>query len=119
LLVEQKAGSKRKLMGLEIDWSEFEALFDRMGLAPQTPATASRVHVPVYRGREQVGKATSTTWSPLLKHLIALASVESHHAEPGSRLHVEMTVEAVRHKAAATVRSLPFFNPPRKTKTPV
>ncbi len=45
------------------------------GLAPQTPATASRIHVPVYKGREQVGKATSTTWSPLLKQLIALASV--------------------------------------------
>ena len=119
LLAEQKAGPKRKLMGLEIDWNEFEALFDRMGLAPQTPATASRVHVPVYKGREQVGKATSTTWSPLLKQLIALASVESRHAKPGSRLHVEMTVEAVRHKVAATVRQLPFFNPPRKSKTPV
>jgi len=119
LLAEQKAGSKRKLMGLEIDWNEFEALFDRMGLAPQTPATASRVHVPVYKGREQVGKATSTTWSPLLKQLIALGSVDSQHAEAGSRLHVEMTVEAVRHKVAATVRQLPFFNPPRKTKTPV
>jgi len=118
LLAEQKAGSKRKLMGLEIDWNEFEALFDRMGLAPQTPATASRVHVPVYKGREQVGKATSTTWSPLLKQLIALGSVDSQHAEAGSRLHVEMTVEAVRHKVAATVRQLPFFNPPRKTTTP-
>jgi aminomethyltransferase len=119
LLVEQKAGPKRKLMGLEIDWNEFEALFDRMGLAPQTPAAASRVHVPVYKGREQVGKATSTTWSPLLKQLIALASVDSQHAEAGSRLQVEMTVEAVRHKVAATVRQLPFFNPARKSKTPI
>ena len=38
---------------------------------------------------------------------------------PGAKLQVEMTVEAVRHKVAATVRPLPFFNPPRKTKTPV
>jgi len=119
LLAEQKAGAKRQLVGLEIDWSEFEALFDRMGLAPQTPATASRVHVPLYKGREQVGRATSTTWSPLLKQLIALASVDSRQAEPGSRLHVEITVEAVRHKVSATVRQLPFFNPPRKTRTPV
>ncbi len=119
LLAEQKAGAKRQLVGLEIDWSAFEALFDRMGLAPQTPATASRIHVPVYKGREQVGKATSTTWSPLLKQLIALASVDSRQAEPGSRLFVEITVEAVRHKVSATVRQLPFFNPPRKTRTPV
>jgi aminomethyltransferase len=106
-------------VGLEIDWNEVESLFDRMGLAPQTPATASRVHVPVYKGRDQVGKATSTTWSPLLKQLIALASLEPQHATPGTRLQMEMTVEAVRHKVSATVRSLPFFNPPRKTKTPI
>jgi len=48
-----------------------------------------------------------------------LASVDSRQAEPGSRLHVEITVEAVRHKVSATVRQLPFFNPPRKTRTPV
>jgi aminomethyltransferase len=119
LLEEKQAGPRRLLMGLEIDWNEVETLFDRMGLAPQTPATASRVHVPVYKGRDQVGKATSTTWSPLLKKLIALASLEPQHAMPGTRLQMEMTVEAVRHKVSATVRSLPFFNPPRKTKTPI
>jgi aminomethyltransferase len=119
LLQEKKAGPKRLLVGLEIDWNEVEALFDRVGLAPQTPATASRVHVPVYKGREQVGKATSTTWSPLLKRLIALASIEPEHSHPVAKVHVEMTVEAVRHKVAATVGSLPFFNPARKTKTPV
>jgi len=119
LLEERKRGAKRTLVGLEIDWSDMEKIFDRQGLAPQTPATASRVHVPVYRGRDQVGKATSTTWSPLLKQLIALASVQTQHAGPGTKLQIEMTVEAVRYKCGATVRQLPFFNPPRKTKTPV
>jgi len=119
LLEEKRRGPERLLVGLEIDWNEIEALFDDVGLAPQTPATASRVHVPVYRGRDQVGKATSTTWSPLLKQLIALASVESRCARPGTRLQIEMTVEAVRHRVTATVRPLPFFNPPRKTKMPV
>ncbi|HUI85010.1 MAG TPA: aminomethyltransferase family protein [Candidatus Binatia bacterium] len=119
LLEERKNGATRALVGLAIDWSEVEALYDRLGLAPQTPATASRVHVPVYRGRQQVGKATSTTWSPLLKELIALASVESRHGQPGTKLQVEVTAEAVRHKVAATVRPLPFFSPARKTKTPV
>ena len=119
LLEEKQTGPRRLLMGLEIDWSEVEGLFDRMGLAPQTPATASRVHVPVYKGRDQIGKATSTTWSPLLKQLIALASLQPQHAIPGVKVQMEMTVEAVRHKVSAIVRSLPFFNPPRKTKTPV
>jgi aminomethyltransferase len=119
LLEEKKRGPKRTLIGLDIDWNDVERLFERAGLAPQTPATASRVHVPVFKGREQVGKATSTTWSPLLKQLIALASVESQHAQPGTKLQIEMTVEAVRYKCGATARQLPFFNPARKTKTPV
>ena len=119
LLAEQKRGPERVLVGLEISWNEVEELFDDVGLPPQTPATASRVHVPVYRGREQIGKATSTTWSPLLKQLIALGSVEPQHAKPGTKLQIELTVEAVRHRATAVVRELPFFNPPRKTKTPV
>ena len=119
LVKENRCGPERVLMGLEIDWNEVEELFDDVGLPPQTPATASRVHVPVYRGREQVGKATSTTWSPLLKQLIALASIEPQHAKPGTKLQMELTVEAVRHRVSAVVRQLPFFNPPRKTKTPV
>jgi aminomethyltransferase len=76
------------------------------------------VAVPVYKAGEQVGKATSTTWSPLLKKMIALASVHREHAAPGTRLQMELTVEAVRHKVSATVTKLPFFSPPRKTATP-
>jgi len=119
LLKEGTTGSDRLLVGLEIDWDEMVAMFDKVGLAPQTPSIASRVPVPVYKGTKQIGKASSTTWSPLLKQLIALASVERRHAIPGTRLQIEATVEAVREKVRATVRPLPFFNPARKTKTPV
>jgi aminomethyltransferase len=78
------------------------------------PATASRVAVPVYRNG-QVGKATSTTWSPVLKKMIALATLDADAAAVGARLEMEVTVEAVRHRVAATVTPTPFFNPPRKT----
>jgi aminomethyltransferase len=115
---EHRRGSKRSLVGLELDWDDIERLYDTAGLAPQVPTTASRVPVPVYRGRAQVGKATSTTWSPTLKKMVALASVTREHATPGAQLEMEITVEAVRHKARATIRELPFFNPPRKTATP-
>ncbi len=119
LLNGHVTGAGRRLMGMEIDWNEMEALFDKVGLAPQTPGIASRVHVPVYKGSKQVGKATSTTWSPLLKQLIALVSVEARYAEPGMKLQVESTVEGVRHKVSGVVRPLPFFNPRRKTRAPV
>jgi aminomethyltransferase len=112
---EKEAGPKRQVAGLEISWTEVEALYSRLGLPTQVPTTASRVPVPVYRGGRQVGKATSTTWSPVLKKLVALATVDAPFFAAGTRLEVEVTVEAVRHRVAAEVVATPFFNPPRKT----
>jgi aminomethyltransferase len=114
LVEEGKKGAARSLVGLEINWNEVEALYDKMKMAPQVPSMASRVAVPVYRGGRHVGKATSTTWSPTLKKMIALASVGREHAALGTNLSIEMTVEAVRHAASAKVVALPFFNPARK-----
>ncbi len=116
---QKKNGVPRQLVGLEMDWVEIEERYEKFGLTPAAPAQASRVHVPVYLGSKQVGKATSTTWSPLLKKMIALASVETALSQPGTKLQMEITIEAVRQKVTATVAKLPFFNPERKTKTPV
>lgn len=115
---EKRRGPKRQLVGLEITWTDVERLFEAVGLAPQVPSIASRAHVPVYRYGKQVGKATSTTYSPTLKKMIALASVATEHSALGTQLQMELTVEAVRHPATATIVALPFFSPPRKTATP-
>jgi glycine cleavage system T protein (aminomethyltransferase) len=112
---ESERGTPRRIVGLEIDWPHVEALYEKLQLPPQVPATASRVPVPIYHDSGQAGKATSTTWSPILKKLIALATVDASAAEVGARLQMEVTVEAVRHKVGATVTPTPFFNPPRKT----
>ena len=102
-----------------MDWVEIEERYEQFGLTPAAPAQASRVHVPIYLGSKQVGKATSTTWSPLLKKMIALASVDTPYSQPGTKLQMEITIEAVRQKVTATVTRLPFFNPERKTAVPV
>lgn len=115
---ERAAGPRRRIVGLHVDWTEVERLYDKAGLAPAVAATASRAAVPVYREGKQVGKATTTTWSPVLKKMIALATVDRPHEADGSRLQIELTLEAVRHRVAATVVPTPFFNPPRKTATP-
>jgi glycine cleavage system aminomethyltransferase T len=54
-----------------------------------------------------------------LKKLIALASVESEYSKPGTKLQMEITIEAIRLKTNVIVTTLPFFNPARKTATPV
>jgi aminomethyltransferase len=111
---EMKRGIARMIVGLEVDWTGVEQLYDAVGLPPTAPAAASRVAVPIYSGRTQVGKATSTTWSTTLKKLIALATVDAPHYAIGTKLEMEMTVEAVRHRTSATVVPTPFFNPERK-----
>jgi glycine cleavage system T protein (aminomethyltransferase) len=115
LIKEQKNGHARQIVGLEIDWPSVERIHEEIGLPPAMPAAASRVAVPVYKNGTQVGKGTSTTWSPTLKKLIALATVKRDFIKPGTKLEMEVTVDAVRHRVPATVVKTPFFNPKRKT----
>jgi len=115
---EHRRGPARQVVGLEVDWTGVERIYEQNGLPPSVGATASRVAVPVYRGGRQVGRATTTTWSPVLKKMIALATLDRPHYAGGTSLQIEVTVEAVRHRVAATVVQTPFFNPPRKTATP-
>jgi len=116
---DHKQGVARQLVGLEVDWVEVEEQFDKFGLSPAAPSQASRVAVPVYVGDKHVGKATTTAFSPLLKKLIALASVGTEYSKPGTKLQMELTIEAQRMKTTATVVPLPFFSPKRKTAVPV
>jgi len=119
LLAEQKRGATREIVGLEVDWPEVESLYEAVGLPPSVSPIASRVAVPVYKDGTQVGKATSSTWSPTLKKMIALATIKRGFTKPGTKLKFEITVEAVRYRVGATVVKTPFFNPKRKTATPV
>jgi aminomethyltransferase len=96
-----------------------EKIFEKVGLPPAVSAIASRVAVPVYKNGTQLGKATSTTWSPTLKKMIGLATVTSEFIKPGTRVEIEMTVEAVRYRVPAVVVRTPFYNPKQKTATPV
>ncbi len=117
LAAEHRRGPVRRIVGLEVSWPAVERLYERVGMPPQVAATASRVAVPVYHHGRQVGRATTTTWSPVLKKLIALATIDAPHFSEGTALEFEVTVEAVRHRVPATVVPTPFFNPKRKTAT--
>src|SRR5207248_3502372 len=92
LAQEAKKGAERAIVRLESNRNEVEALYDKLKMSQQVPGMASRVAVPVYRGGRQVGKATSTTWSPTLKKMIALASVSRESSGKGTSLSMEMTV---------------------------
>ncbi len=86
----------------------------------QLPYTSWNSAVPVYAREEPgdpIGKATSGTWSPILKQYVVIARVRPQHAQLGSRIFVEETVEGRRYPVPAEVVKLPFFDPARKKET--
>ncbi len=119
LIKEARHGAARQIVGLEIDWTDVERRFEAVGLPPTVSPIASRVAVPLYKNGTQIGKASSTTWSPLLKQMIALATVKRDFVSLGTQIEIEITVEAVRHRVGAKVAKTPFYNPTLKTATPV
>ncbi|MBI4821335.1 MAG: aminomethyl transferase family protein [Deltaproteobacteria bacterium] len=116
LAAEARDGSKWQLVGLELSWEQLESLYESHGLPPNLPTRASREPIPVYADKKQVGRATSHTWSPILKKSIALASVHAPYAKPGTKLEIEHTVEFERRRVPAVVTKTPFFDPERKRK---
>ena len=118
LQAESKRGARWHLCGLEVDWESLEQLYAEMKLPPALPTQAWRTSVPVYRGKRQLGYATSGCWSPILKKYIALAHLEASYAKPGTEVLMEVTVEHRRRHAHARVVKTPFFNPTRK-RSPV
>jgi len=108
---EHREGSAWRLVGLEVDWEGLERAYAEAGLPPQIPGTAVRGSLPVTRDGRQVGYASTSTWSPVLKKYIALVHLQRPHFEPGTRLNIEITVEHKRRQAPGTVVALPFYEP--------
>ncbi len=106
--------SKWAFAGLEVDWPRIERRFASVGLPPLVAGRASREPVPLFAAGTQVGFVTSSTFSPILKKYIALATLQRDFARPGGRVDFELTVEFVRHEVPATVVKTPFFDPARK-----
>ena len=88
-----------------------------------TPGTGSRLpsrptpgvdEIPIYDFGAQVGRATSGSWSLVLKKNLAIGTVAAASAEIGTELEMEWSVEGERGTIGAEVVALPFFDPPRK-----
>jgi aminomethyltransferase len=113
---EHREGSSWKMVGLEIDWESLEREYAKVGMPPQIPASAVRGSIPIYAGPRQIGYASTSTWSPVLKKYIALVHLQRPYFEPGTKVEIEVTVEHHRRRSAATVVTLPFYEPEWKKK---
>ena len=78
-------GPARRLVGLQLDWYDIEALYSAQGLPPAISPAVDRTPVPVFAGGPQVGRVTSHGWSPILKQAMGLASVPPRYEALGSK----------------------------------
>ena len=118
LEIEMKNGPNWKFVGIEIQWTQLEKHYRKVGLAPALPTTAWRTSTPLYFDSKQVGYATSGVWSPILKRYIALAHVEAKYSKIGTLLDFELKVEHFRKLTPAKIVKIPFFDPERKRSCP-
>ena len=114
---ERERGPACVTVGLVVDVVALEQVYAGFGMPLHLPQRSWNDAVPIYADgerRETVGRATSGTWSPILKSYIAIARVSPRFGRPGGRVFLEETVEARRFAVPAQVVELPFFDPPRK-----
>lgn len=107
-------GPANRLVGLELDLNVFEDAYLDLGYPIEHPLRAWRHVTPLMRKGETIGRATSGTFSPLLKRSIALGFLPTKHAEVGSTVSIEWQIEETRQQIPATVVPLPFLDLPRK-----
>ena len=107
LLNERIRGSRRQLVGLDIEGNK--------------PAHNSLLYIDG-SGKREIGSVTSAIWSPTCKRNIALAIVDAPHFQTGSTVWAEIYLnrELVweRRMSRAQIVERPFFAPERRRTTP-
>jgi aminomethyltransferase len=114
---ENARGPATCTVGLEVDVLALEKVFAQFSMPLQLPYQSWVDAIPVYSDgdqRDHIGRATSGTWSPIIKKYVVIARVKPQYAKLETRIYLEQTVEARRFAVPATVVKMPFFDPPRK-----
>jgi aminomethyltransferase len=107
------------MMGLMVDPFDYDRKFTDANMVPPKDHTPVHGDMMVYDDDGQrVGYATSFVYSPVLQRHIALARVRPELAKPGTRTHLEFTINHKYERVAAIVTRTPFFAPERKTSMP-
>jgi aminomethyltransferase len=108
--------SRWRLMGLILDWQDYDRHYDDAGLIPPKDHTPIQDEYYIYDEQDrQLGWASSLMYSPILQRHIALARLPLDRAAPGSHVRLEFAVSHRYEYFDAVVAKLPLFDPPRRT----
>ena len=93
--------SRWKMVGLMIDWRDWDRHYGEAGLIPPKDEHPVRLRDDaVRRRRKRVGYTTSFMYSPMLQRHIAMARVRPDLAKPGSQVNLEFTINHRYHTVA-------------------
>jgi aminomethyltransferase len=113
--IEGKA-SRWRLMGLLLDWQDYDRHYQDAGLIPPKDHTPIQDEYYIYDDEDrQLGWASSLMYSPVLQRHIGLARVPLDRSKPGSHVRLEYAVSHRYEYFDATVARLPLYDPPRRT----
>jgi aminomethyltransferase len=116
LIEDKKNGLAWNTAGIEIELESLRDIYAEYDMPMFLPYQSWTEAVPIYSQGQQIGKATSGTWSPILKKYVAIARLKPKYAKLGNQVEMEITVDANRHRAKANIVKMPFFSPARKTR---
>ncbi|MFN2321153.1 MAG: aminomethyltransferase family protein [Dermatophilaceae bacterium] len=118
--LELTEGSSRwATTGIVIDWQAWDRLHRDAGLLPSKDEHPLPWESWLRDGSgDQVGYATSVMYSPVLQRHIGMARVVPAMAEPGTELHLEVSLLHRTETVACRTRPLPHYSPERKTSMP-
>ena len=110
LRAEKEAGSRRKFVGLELDWRNIVDLYAKACRPPEIAPHVRWDAMTARVGDRIVGRATSATWSPTLSKLIAFGCLDIDATATGTEVIVDWTDQwfAPIGPVHATVVRLPF-----------
>jgi aminomethyltransferase len=114
---ELAEGSSRwKTVGIMVDYEDWNRVYNERNLIPPKDHTPEHGGMMIYDDKlERIGYTPSFVYSPMAQRHIGIARVRPEHAEPGSEVGLEVTIDHRYDVVKANVTRLPFYNPPRKT----
>ena len=113
---EVERGSRRHLVGLVLDWQDWNEVWGHAGHVPPKDHTPLAEETMLYNATEDtVGFATSFMYSPMVQRHIAIAQVIPELTAIGSEVSYEVTIDHGLHYVKAAVVGMPFYDPPHRT----
>lgn len=112
---EFAGGARWHLVGLTLDWQEWDDAYKRVGHVPPKDHTPLAEEIPLYdKEGERVGFATSSMYSPMVQSHIAIAQVIPELSSVGSEVDFEVTIDHEIKYIKAAVTKMPFYDPPHR-----